>query len=561
MRNIAIFFIIIAFSLSARAQSLEEKLDLLQSSVQKVMVKDVEYDQKLSYEKSSGYIITISISESKRGKVTEYSFNLFDLEKNKIKFDTRKNVAVVEIGTKGDKKVIKNVVDKKVGSYLNKISVRAEGVEAARSLHSQLKAAVEEAEKLQPDFFPKKTDLPELLSYLEKQIGKVQINDDVFEQSFSFQNDNNVIVTFASSDVNKSVSESMTLNFGDVNLRKIDFVTRGNTVYIEAETSGKRNLIEYSKNGEISGFKNRISLKANNIEEGRKVAEALGNLKELADQNQKELFDPNSDWENTNAYLQANIKKVSRNDDIFEQSIGKHGQSDQQLAFERIDKNRDKAERFIFNPSDLNGPKINFSTKGTNILVNCETKGKKSLIQYLDNGELGNYKNTFEIHVESIEQARALEKAMVRLVQLSNEKNQEFLIKGKKNPEIKESLDYLIQNIVDVPVNDKTYKQSLFYEEDKPEIITFEMIDLHKDVKLSYELNLKDLNELKVDFDTRGREVVIEAEIKGKQDLIKSTKDDEDDKFIDKLSIKALGIEEARIIVHTLKYLVNKLNS
>ena len=561
MRNIAIFFIIIAFSLSARAQSLEEKLDLLQSSVQKVMVKDVEYDQKLSYEKSSGYIITISISESKRGKVTEYSFNLFDLEKNKIKFDTRKNVAVVEIGTKGDKKVIKNVVDKRVGSYLNKISVRAEGVEAARSLHSQLKAAVEEAEKLQPDFFPKKTDLPELLSYLEKQIGKVQINDDVFEQSFSFQNDNNVIVTFASSDVNKSVSESMTLNFGDVNLRKIDFVTRGNTVYIEAETSGKRNLIEYSKNGEISGFKNRISLKANNIEEGRKVAEALGNLKELADQNQKELFDPNSDWENTNAYLQANIKKVSRNDDIFEQSIGKHGQSDQQLAFERIDKNRDKAERFIFNPSDLNGPKINFSTKGTNILVNCETKGKKSLIQYLDNGELGNYKNTFEIHVESIEQARALEKAMVRLVQLSNEKNQEFLIKGKKNPEIKESLDYLIQNIVDVPVNDKTYKQSLFYEEDKPEIITFEMIDLDKDVKLSYELNLKDLNELKVDFDTRGREVVIEAEIKGKQDLIKSTKDDEDDKFIDKLSIKALGIEEARIIVHTLKYLVNKLNS
>ena len=240
MRNLTIFFIIILFCLPATAQSLEEKLATLQSSVQKVMVKDVEYDQKLSYEKSSGYIINISISESKRGKVTEYSFNLFDLEKNKIKFDTKKNVAVVEIGTKGDKKVIKNVVDKKVGSYLNKIDIRAEGVEAARSLHSQLKGAVEEAEKLQPDFFPKKTDLAQLLSYLEKQIGKVQINDNVFEQSFSFKNDNNVIVTFSSSDVNKSASESMTLNFGDVNQRKIDFTTRGNTVYIEAETNGKK---------------------------------------------------------------------------------------------------------------------------------------------------------------------------------------------------------------------------------------------------------------------------------------------------------------------------------
>ena len=368
-----------------------------------------------------------------------------------------------------------------------------------------------------------------------------------------------MIVTFSSSDVNKSSSESMKLNFGDINQRKIDFTTRGNTVYIEAETNGKRNLIEYSKNGKISGFRNKISIRANNIEEGRKLAMALANLKELADQNQKELFDPNSDWESTNAYLIENVKKVSRNDNIFEQSIGKHDGLDQQLVFENTDKNRDKTVRYIFNPSDLNGPKVAFSTKGTSILVNCETKGKRSLIQYLDGGELGNYKNSFEIQMGSIEQARALENAVVRLIQLSNEKNKEFLIQGKKDPEVKESLDYLIQNIVDVSLNDKTYKQSLFYDEDTPESITFEMIDQDKDVKFSYELNLKDLNESKISFDTRGREVIVEAEVKGKQDLIKSTKDDEDDKFIDQLSIKAQGIEEARVIVHTLKYLVNKI--
>ena len=255
----------------------------------------------------------------------------------------------------------------------------------------------------------------------------------------------------------------------------------------------------------------------------------------------------------------ANIKKVSRNDNIFEQSIAKHDELGQQLIFESLDKNREKTSRYIFNPSDLNGAKITFTTKGTSIMVACETKGKKSLIQYQENGELGNYKYRFEIYTESIEQARAIEKAMVRLTQLSNEKDREFLIQGKTNPEVKESLDYLIQNIVDVSLNDKTYKQSLFYEEDMPEIITFEMIDLDKDVKSSYELNLKDLNEAKVSFDTRGREVLVEAEIKGKRDLIKSTKDDEDDTFVDKLSIKAQGIEEARIIVYTLKYLVNKL--
>ncbi len=561
MRNLAILSFVIFFGFHAQSQSLDDKLGQLQSSVKKVIVKDVEYDQKLKFEKSSGYIITVTTSESKRGKVTEYSFNLFDIEKNKIKFDTKKNVAIVQIGTKADKKVIKNVIDQKVSSYLNKISIMAEGVEAARSLNDQLKAVVEEADKVQHDFFPKMTSLVDLLGFLESNLGKVQVNDDVYEQSFSYKKDNNVVVTFTTNDVNKSSSESMTLNFGDINQRKIDFITRGNAVYIEAETNGKRNLIEQTKNGEISGFKNKIVLRGNSIEEGRKIAAALLNLKELADQNQKELYDPNADWATTVDYLKANVKKVTRNDIVYEQSIKEHDRIDNQLIFESIEKNKDKTSKYIFNPSDLNGAKIGFSTKGTAILINCETKGKKSLIQLQENGGLGNYQSAFNIHFESIEKARAMKKALVRLVQLSNEKNQDFLIQGKENPAVKESLDYLIHNIIDVSVNEKTYKQSLFYEEEKPEIITFEIVDLDKDDKLSYELNLKDLNEQKVSFDTRGKEVLVMAEIKGKQDLIKSTKNGEDDKFVDKLSIKAKGIEEARIIVHALKYLINKLNS
>ena len=559
MKNFIVFFLAVVLAFQNHAQSLDEKLDLLQSSVGSVTVKDVDYDQQLSYDKSSGYIITVIISESKRGKVTQHSFNLFDLAKNKVRFDTKRNVAVVEIGTSNDKKVIKNVVDNKVGSYLNKIMLRAEGVEAARNLHNQIKSVIEEAGKMQPDFFPKKTDLPDLLGVLENQVGKVEVNDDVFEQSFSFQNDNHVIVTFSSSDVGKSTSESMKLNFGDINLRQIDFSTRGNTVYVEAETTGKRNLIEYAKNGKISGFRNKVSLKANNIEEGRKLAAALVNLKELADQHQKEVFDPNSGLENTIDFLKTNIKTVSRNDNNFVQAIRMPDQQNQQLLFEIIDQGRDKKIHYIFNPSDLNGAKIDFTTRGTNILVNCETKGKKSLIRYLENNELGNYKNGFDIYMESIEQARAVKKAMVRLVQLSNESDEEFLINGEKNPEIKASLDFLIQNIVDVSLNDKTFKQSLFYEKDKPEIITFETIDVDKDVTLSYELNLKDLNASKIDFDTRGKEVLVTAEVKGKQDLIKSTKNNEDDKFLNKITIKAAGIEEARTIVHTLRYLVEKI--
>ena len=376
MRILAIFFLVIFTGFHTQSQSLDEKLGQLQASVKKVTVKDIEYDQKLKFEKSSGYIITVTITESKKGKVTEYSFNLFDIEKNKIKFDTKKNVAIVQIGTKADKKMIKNVIDKKVSSYLNKISIMADGVESARALNNQLKAAVEEADKVQHDFFPKMTSLPELLGFLKSNLGKVQVNDDVYEQSFSFKDDNNVIVTFTTNDVNKSSSESIALNFGDINQRKIDFITRGNSVYIEAETNGKKNLIEQTKNGEISGFKNKITLRGNSIEEGRKIAAALINLKELADQNQKELYDPNSDWTATVNYLKANVKKVTRNDVVYEQSIEEHGQIDHQLIFERNEQDKDKTSKYTFNPSDLNGAKIGFSTKGTAILINCETKGK-----------------------------------------------------------------------------------------------------------------------------------------------------------------------------------------
>lgn len=538
------------------AQNLAEKLNNIKTAVSQVTVKDVVFDQSLDFLISDGYIITLKITESKRGKSTEYRFNLVDLDQKKIKFDTRKNLAIVDIGTKSDKKVIYNLVDGKVSNYLNKISIKATGVESARNLSDLLKTATEDAEKEQINFYQEKSDLVSLLAYLENILGKVSINDDTYEQSFSFQPDNKTIVKFNSNHSNKNINESFQLSFSDVNPGKIDFTTRGNAILIEIETQGKKNLVEYEKNGALVGFKNKITLRANTIEEGRKIASALTNLKALADVNPVVLFKEDATLAESIDFLINHIKTISRNDNVFEQSLSQSGNG--QFVVKKFDKGKESTQEYTFNPSDINSAKINFDTKGTDILVELESRAKKPLIKYVVNGQVENYRTKFDIHAGSIELGRAQVNALKRLAQLSKENDKTFLINGKENLSIKESLDFLIQQIVDVHINDKIFKQSLFYEEDKPEIITFESLDTDRDEKKTYELNLKDLNVATIEFNTKGREVIITAEIKGKQDLIKTSKNDEDDKYSDTLMIKSAGIEEARKIVHTLKYLVNQ---
>ncbi len=557
MRKI-LFILAFIFTVEAgSSQDLMETLNQLKSSIQQVTVKDVDYEQKLDFKKTDGYLLTLNMSESKKGKSTQLNFNLFDLDEKKIKFDTRKNLAVVEIGTKGDKKVIQNIVDGKVGNFLNKVSIKAEGIEAARNLTDLFKTAVKSVEKEQHNFYEEKSDLVALLGYVENIMGKVSINEDTYEQSFTFQPENNTIVTFNSIHSNKNVSESYRLNFSDVNERKIDFTTKGNAVLVEFETNGKNNFVAYEKDGALTGFKNKVTLRASNIEEGRKIAAALANLKKLSDENQIAIFDEGGSLEDCLNFLSSNIKKINVKESSVDQSFTQS--SPNQIAVNKIEGSKETKHEYIFNPSDLNVSKIQFATKSTNILLNIESKAKKSLIRYLENGQVENYKSKFDLHAENIEMARAIVNALKRLVKLSSENEQTALINGEQAPSVNTALDYLIKQIVDVKINENTFKQSLFYEEDKPEIITYEVVNTEKDEKRTYALNLKDINASKVEFATKGREVIVNAEIRGKQDLIQTTKNDEDDKYVDTLSIKANGIEEARTIVHTLKYLIGQV--
>ncbi len=540
-------------------QDLNGTLTKLEASVQEVTVKDVVYEQKLTYKKTAGYIITISTTESKKGKNSQYQFNLFDIDNKRIKFDTKKNLASVEIGTKADKKVIQNIVDGKVSNFLNKVSIKTDGIESARNLTDLMKSAAKAVEKEQHNFYEEQSDIVSLLGYIENIMGKVSINEDTYEQSFTFLPDNKTIVTFNSIHSNKNLNEAYKLNFGDVDDRKIDFITKGNAVLVEFETVAKNNLIAYEKDGALSGFKNKVTLRASNIEEGRKIAAALSNLKKLSDENQISLFNEEADLSECIAFLTANVKAVNVKEATLNQSFSQTASN--QVAIKKVEESKNTNYEYIFNPSDLNASKIKFTTKGTNVLIALESKAKKSLIKYLVNNQIENYKSKFDLHTENIELARANVTALKRLVKLSIENEKTALINGEDSPSVNTALDYLIKQIVDVKINENTFKQSLFYEEDKPEIITFESFNTDKDEKRTYALNLKDINEAKVDFTTKGREVIVSAEIRGKQDLIQTTKNDEDDKYVDTLSLKANGIEEARIIVHTLKYLVTQFKN
>ncbi|MEM6843675.1 MAG: hypothetical protein AAF632_15715 [Bacteroidota bacterium] len=112
------------------------------------------------------------------------------------------------------------------------------------------------------------------------------------------------------------------------------------------------------------------------------------------------------------------------------------------------------------------------------------------------------------------------------------------------------------QAVQDVQIKDDLYEQSFTYTSDNSCLLTFTIFDTDDGEETAYKVNAADLNEHKISFDTRNKEVVIEVEVRGGKDLVQVFEDGEPNDFDDSFEFYALNIENAREIVRAFKEIV-----
>ncbi len=398
------------------------------------------------------------------------------------------------------------------------------------------------------------------LDVLKENIGDVTIKDDLYKQSFQIKN-GSCIVSFKIANTDKNDETEYECNLSDLNEFKIELNATKQSLKIECETRGKKDVVRVYENGKIKRYTNSFVFYAKDVDNGKLIVQELKIQVKACNENQKDLTtilgnSPNID--NAIEFLKTNVKPVVVNEKTLEQTFSVENDFKPLCTFEIVDGSEEKSTKFSFNAGDINPSTVDFETKNEFVYVEGQTKGNNKLISVFENGEKENYTNRFYFYVDDIEQGRKLKNVLEMYVTKSeNVKSAEF-DKLNNLTTLPALNDFLSSKLNGETNGNSSYKQSFSYDKSKPYLCTFTFTNDEKNETESNTVNLIDLNKTTANFSVSGSTVKIDLETSGKLDLIGVEVNGERDKYTDEITIYATGIEDARILVETLKSMITK---
>ncbi|MCB0806240.1 MAG: hypothetical protein KDC05_10615 [Bacteroidales bacterium] len=541
-------------SIMAQTNGVDQNLQYMKDNTTTVNTKKTNYRQTFSSGEENPFILSFSTIETKNGDEKIQTVNAMDLSPYLIKFEPDKELVEITAGVNGGKDLVKIVENGEIQNYDDGLLFYASGIEEARKLTDNLKKIVEYASEHTSEMMNVSDQKETILNNLSQGIKEVKVNDDVFIQSFSFDNQNNYIITFTLSEASGDEVEKYTLNAIDINPHKTEFTTSGNEVLITILTKGKDDLIAYNENGETKNYTNEIELHAASIEEARLLEAQLKKLTNLSEKEEAVDYSQYS-FDRSASSLVDNIGKVVINEDAWEQKFEINPNDSLLITYSILSVSDGENKEFTVNAADLGKIPATFRADGNALFIDLKASGDKELIRLKEGPEDISYVSEFEVRAPDIETAREIAGAFTQFNQLAMEKMKQ----STAFADPAEAENYLLNKVDKVVIETDTYLQSMEKNGDEC-LMRYNITDVSDDTRYNYEFNLKDLDIYKIQFNTKGSEAFVNIEVKGGNDLVKSYENGEVDKYTDGFQIKAKDVEQARKIETALRMVTEKCN-
>ncbi|MEQ9443485.1 MAG: hypothetical protein RIG62_30885 [Cyclobacteriaceae bacterium] len=394
---------------------------------------------------------------------------------------------------------------------------------------------------------------------LTDAVQDVQVKNEIYEQSFSYDAENTCLLTFTVLDTDKGEETVYEVNAADLNEHKVRFDTQGKAVLVEAETRGSKDLVRVIEDGEIKGFDDGFEIYASGIENARNLVTALKEVVKTCNEQNKEILvagNANPTFNEALTFLSSEIGDMKVGSKEYGQSFAFETDQSTMITYTWEDLTEGESLKYIANVADFNEQSVSFNTKGGNVWLALETQGGRDLIQTYENGELDDYESKIEIMASEIEQARVLEKALKVMVAAAAQQQEPSFLPGNASPDLGTTTRFLQEQVGTVTLSKAIYEQTFTYEATAQQI-RYDVTELSKAEKHSYLFNPADINVNTIGFDTRGSEVLIQLETQADRDLIQVLENDEVDGYEDKVTLRTPGIEDARRWCSALKRLVS----
>ncbi len=543
MKQISILFtgIFFLFGFLAKGQNLDENLKFLQEHTISVKAKKTEYRQTFSHDPDNPYLLTISITDSDRSKEKVSTVNAMDLNPYRVKFDAEKELVKITAEVKTGKNLVKIVEGGEIKNYDNELMFYANGIEEARQLTDALKGIVEEANKHSTEILNVSKDKQTLLNDIGAGITNVIINEKSYKQSFTHDDKNSNIISVVTNNSEGNNVEQYRMNAADLNIHKVDFITKRNEVLISLETKTGRKLIAYTKNGEIGNYTNNLLLMVPTIEQGRMLKAQLEAFISLAEKEETVDYSKYS-FEQCESILKNKIGEVVINHDAYKQKFSPNPENNLMFSLSVENVSDGVNYEYSVNAGDLGKIPAGFDTKGNSVFVYLKTAGGRNLVKVRKNNENSNYEDNLSVLASDIETARELSGVFTRLDELASKKMESNVDFSNES----QAESYALKTIDKVTINTDTYIQSLEKDKTNTCLLTYHFSDVSKNNKYDYLFNLKDVDANKIRFETKGNAVILNIEIKGQNKLIQVFKDGGSDNYVNKIQLKAASIDQGR---------------
>ena len=248
------------------------------------------------------------------------------------------------------------------------------------------------------------------------------------------------------------------------------------------------------------------------------------------------------------------VQPVTIKGDVYEQSFSTQPENTCLVRFTVLNTKKGKETVFELNASDLNKRAVSFDTRKNEVTVKAMTQGKRDLIRVYEDGQVEGYQDEVSVLVPGIKEARLLVDALTEMASQCQE--QQASADSSSDQSVSTLLSFLEDKVGEVSINDEQFDQAITHDAQNPSIITYERIEHSKGDELQYTVNLTDLNDRSIAFDTKGTAVWVIAETKGKRDLVQVHKNGQLDGYEDQIALMANDIEHARQLEQAWKQLV-----
>ncbi len=521
----------------------EEAFDWLAENIGEAMDDDVKWEQDFS-QGDRAFLVNLkaeSVDDKGEQESFEYLFDLNDINPLKINLEVSGRSLSVEVPVREGENFIE-VTTQEGTEYTDELVIYADDIEIARQIVNALSYVVSNTMPERPEW----GSYSEALEFVKENMGEVQVDDEIYNNSIEFESSPSGIVdmTIKETDDDGETEKTMYSFYPADITDKLALDVSRDEIIVKMETKNERDFIRETTGESVSGYESDLEFHVGSIDLARDIINAF----EHAIRNSIEAVKDFSTVDEINFWMADNFPTLYREDEKYEQSLEVMKDNENQIVFNKVLTETDDGEvtesKYIIYPEDISLENLEIDVSGGRLTVALETD-KDDFIKYYENGMLDDFTDEAEVYFFDPLVAKNF-MAAIRFLKDNS------MVEDRTEMSKEEAISFLTGNIQNLEMEEEKYEQSLEVEDEGNCSMSFTRVETDDDGEVTeyiYEFVASDLHRGNSELSVSSDLIEITLVTAGNEELIKPYENGQVEDFEDEFTVYADDVLLAKKIM------------